>query len=207
MLQHYRKKLLPWFDAKNFNDMESSVFIPIQNENRFQITVSSYGIAPLSLTDCLNCNRRWLLSWEYFKGQYKWMRGRAQQLMMPLISKQQCYQLANKQGTNSCFLKGERGLAKRDMRSPSWSILNQQVRWESLLWSEELHLPPEVLTGLELRLARCRPDTHTAGGLQPDPSTQAACAFYSHTEPVVSLLTQGNLSKSCRKLPAGKQGV
>lgn len=171
------------------------IFIPIQNENTCHITVNSYRIELQSLTGCLNCNRSWPLSWEYFEGQYKWIHGRAQQLMMPLISRPQCNQLANKQGANSCFLKGERGLAKRDMRSPSWSILNQQVRWESLLWSEELHLPLEVLTGLELRLARCRPDTRAAGGLPPDRSTRAACAFYSHTEPVVSLLTQGTLKQ------------
>lgn len=77
------------------------------------------------------------------------------------------------------------------MRSPSWSILSQQVRWESLLWSQELHLPPEVLTGLALRLAHRWPDTHAAGGLQLDPSTWAPYAFHSHAKPIASLLMQG----------------
>lgn len=108
---------------------------------------------------------------------------------------------------NSCFLKGERGLEKRDRRPPSWSILSQRIRWESLLWSQELPLPPEVLTGLVLRLPHHWADTHTPGGLQGGPSTGAACAFCDHTGPIGSCWCKVFLDKSCRKLSAGKQWV
>lgn len=162
-------------------------FIPVQNESKCQISEFSHGTGVPFWTGSLDCNLEWPLCWESVGRSVSASVVEHNQWRLSFW-KQQCGQLTSWQAeVNSCFPfqeerireKGERGSEKRDMRSTCWSILSQQVRWQSLLLSPEPHETPEVLTWAYHWLS-----THAAGGQRLD-------ALCSHREPTVSLLTQG----------------
>lgn len=163
------------------------VCVPVQNENKCQIAVKSYAIEMLSLTGSLDCNGRWPLAENILKVSTEMTEHDCYWCLW--FQKQQCNQVANQQAINSCFLKGEKGLEKRDMRSLPWSILSQQVKWESLLWSQD-HLPPEMLTGLMLRLVHWS-NTHWGrdrGDCSWTPASRQPVSFVVTLEPRLPLL-------------------
>lgn len=155
------KKDFPWGSTKNFNDRESLSVLSFHSSSKCQIAVNSYGIEMFSLTWLSDYNHRCPIAENILKVSTEMTEHNCYWCLW--FQNQQCNRVANQQAINSCFLKGEKVLEERDMRSLPWSILSQQVRWESFLWSQD-HLLPEML----LRLVHW-PNTHWGrdrGGLQ-----------------------------------------